>query len=62
MFVRIHVLVKVHSGKGTHRSDPSRQIAVYLGSDEPLFDNKRDKVVIRTKDGAVVTERVHQVK
>jgi endonuclease YncB( thermonuclease family) len=54
--------VKVHSGKGTHRSDPSDQIAVYLGSDVPLFDNKRDKVVIRTTDGAVVTERVHQVK
>lgn len=54
--------VKVHSGKGTHRGDPTRQIAVYLGSDEPLFDNKRDKVVIRTRDGAVVTERVHQVK
>lgn len=55
--------VKVHSGKGTHRSDPNHQIAVYLGSDVPLFDNKRDKVVIRTKaDGKVVTERVHQVK
>ncbi len=54
--------VKIHSGKGTHRTDPSDQIAVYLGNDGPLYDNKRDKVTIRTKDGAVVTERKHQVK
>ena len=54
--------VKVHSGKGTHKTDPSDQIAVYLGSDAPLYDNKRDRVIIRTKDGAVVTERVHKVK
>ena len=54
--------VKVHSGKGTHRGDPTDQIAVYLGSDTPLYDNKRDRVIIRTTEGAVVTERVHQVK
>jgi len=54
--------VKIHSGKGTHKRDPTDQIAVYLGSELPLYDNKRDKVVIRTKDGKVVTERRHQVK
>jgi len=54
--------VKIHSGKGTHRADPSGQIAVYLGSDTPLYDNKRDKVTIRTKDGKVVTLRAHQTK
>jgi endonuclease YncB( thermonuclease family) len=54
--------VKVHSGKGNHRGDPAEQIAVYLGSDAPLYDNKRDKVTIRTKDGAMVTQRVHQTK
>ena len=54
--------VKIHSGKGTHRDDPTGQIAVYLGSDVPLYDNKRDKATIRTKDGAVVTERAHQTK
>jgi endonuclease YncB( thermonuclease family) len=54
--------VKIHSGKGTHKTDPAAQIAIYLGSDGPLYDNKRDRVTIRTKDGAVVTERQHQVK
>jgi endonuclease YncB( thermonuclease family) len=54
--------VKIHSGMGSHRTDPSEQIAVYLGSEAPLYDNKRDHVIIRSKDGSVVTERVHRVK
>lgn len=54
--------VKIHSGKGTHRSDPSEQIAVYLGSDGPLYDNKRDRVTIRDAGGEVVTQRAHQTK
>lgn len=54
--------VKIHSGKGTHKTDPSHQIAVYLGSDVPLYDNKRDRVILKTQDGKVVTERTHQVK
>jgi len=54
--------VKIHSGMGTHREDPAEQIAVYLGSEQPLYDNKRDHVIIRNTDGTVVTERVHRVK
>ncbi len=54
--------VQIHSGKGTDQKDPQQQIKVYLGADTELYDNKRDRATIRTKGGAVVTEREHQTK
>jgi len=54
--------VKVHSGKGTNQADPSRQLEVFLGSEVPLYDNKRDKVTILDLDGGVVDERNHEVQ
>jgi endonuclease YncB( thermonuclease family) len=54
--------VKVHSGKGTDQTQPDRQLEVYLGSETPLYDNKRDKVTILDLDGGVVDSRDHEVK
>ena len=54
--------VKIFSGKGRHKTDPSQQLEVYLGSDGPVFDNVRDRVTILNKDAEVVDQRDHQVQ
>jgi endonuclease YncB( thermonuclease family) len=54
--------VKVHSGRGVHQTDPADQLRVYLGSDEPIWNNARDRVVIYDKYGRVVDTRDHEVK
>ncbi len=54
--------VKVHSGRGEHQADPSEQLAIYLGSDLPLWNNSRDMATIRDPQGDTVDERLHQVK
>ncbi len=54
--------VKVHSGKGEHQADPGEQLAIYLGSDIPIWNNSRDLATIRDAKGVVVDERLHQVK
>ena len=46
--------VKIHSGKGTHQTDPSKQLTAYLMQDRPVWDNESDRVQILTADGAVV--------
>lgn len=54
--------VKIMSGKGKHQVDPGRQLEAYLGSETPIFDNKRDRVTILNKDAEVVDTREHQVQ
>jgi micrococcal nuclease len=54
--------VKVHSGKGVHQTDPSEQLAIYLGSDVPLWNNTRDLATIYDGTGAQVDQRLHEVK
>lgn len=49
--------VKIHSGKGTHQTDPSKQLAVYLMQDRPVWDNESDMVRLLTADGRVVDSR-----
>ena len=54
--------VMLHSGKGEHQADPARQIAVYLGSDAPIWGNDFDRITLYAADGQVVDAREHRVK
>jgi endonuclease YncB( thermonuclease family) len=52
---------KVHSGKGKSRTEPDVQMELYLGSEGPIFDNKRDRLTLLNKDAEVVDTREHKV-
>lgn len=54
--------VKVHSGQGDHQTNPDEQLAIYLGSDQPVWNNKRDRATIYDRHGRVVDSRDHEVK
>ena len=54
--------VKVHSGQGVHQKDPSEQLAVYLGSADPIWNNKEDRATLYDRFGKVVDTRSHSVK
>ncbi len=54
--------VKVHSGKGTPQTDASKQLTAYLGSEEPVYDNKRDRVEFLDAEGHIVAQRDHRTK
>jgi micrococcal nuclease len=54
--------VKVHSGHGDHQTDKSSQLAIYLGSDGPIWNNKEDRATIYDRFGQVVDSRNHAVK
>ncbi len=54
--------VKVHSGQGVHQTDPAEQLAVYLGSAVPIWNNKEDRATIYDRFGKVVDTRSHSVK
>ena len=50
---------KLHSGKGNHQTDTSSQLAVYLGSDTPIWNNTRDRATLYDRHGRVIDSRVH---
>jgi endonuclease YncB( thermonuclease family) len=50
---------KLHSGKGEHQTDASAQLAVYLGSDTPIWNNTRDRVTLYDRHGRVIDSRLH---
>lgn len=54
--------VKVHSGKGAHQVDPREQLAIYLGSADPIWNNKEDRATIYDRFGKVVDARTHSVQ
>lgn len=54
--------VQVHSGMGDHQTDPAQQLAIYLGSDVPLWNNSRDLATIFDATGMQVDRRLHEVK
>lgn len=54
--------VMVHSGHGAHQVDPAQQLRAYLGSDRPIWNNDRDKVILLDKFGKIVDTRLHEVK
>jgi endonuclease YncB( thermonuclease family) len=54
--------VKLHSGKGTPQTSPDKQLTSYLGSDVPVYDNKRDRVELIDGDGHIVARREHRTR
>ena len=54
--------VKVHSGKGENQADAAQQLAIYLGNDTPIWNNKRDQATIYDPAGKVVDSRRHEVQ
>lgn len=54
--------VKVHSGQGAHQTDPNEQLAIYLGSPAPIWNNKLDRATIYDRFGRVVDAREHSVQ
>jgi endonuclease YncB( thermonuclease family) len=51
--------VKIHSGSGTHAIEPSAPMAVYLGSDRPIWNNDHDRAEIVDRSGRVVSAWTH---
>lgn len=54
--------VEVHSGKGTHQVDPNEQLEIFLGSADPIWNNKEDRATIYDRFGRVVDARLHSVQ
>jgi micrococcal nuclease len=54
--------VTVHSGQGDHQVDPASQLAVHLGNDFPIWNNKRDRATIYNRHGQIVDVRLHEPK
>ena len=54
--------VEVHSGVGEHQTDPGSQLLIYLGSPEPIWNNKADVATIFDPLGEIVDRREHAVK
>jgi endonuclease YncB( thermonuclease family) len=52
--------VKVHSGKGQHAVDPREQLAIYLGNDRPIWNNRQDRATLYDRFGRVSDVRVHE--
>jgi micrococcal nuclease len=52
--------VKIHSGKGENQGDAAQQIAVYLQSDMPVWNNDGDTALLVDADGQVVDSREHK--
>lgn len=62
MIIPVGHTVKVHSGRGTHQSDPTEQLEIYLGSTRPIWSNTRDRATIYDRYGQVVDSRHHEPK
>jgi endonuclease YncB( thermonuclease family) len=54
--------VQVHSGMGEHQTDPGAQLAVFLGSEAPVWNNNRDRATIYNRHGQIVDVRLHEPK
>ncbi len=53
---------KLHSGVGEHQTDAKSQLAVYLGNDVPIWNNKYDRAVLYDRYGRVLDAREHAPK
>jgi endonuclease YncB( thermonuclease family) len=54
--------IRIHSGKGIHQADPKAQLAVYLGSATPIWNNSYDKATLYDRYGRIMDSRIHQRK
>ncbi len=54
--------VKIHSGRGDNQADPASQLAIFLGSPTPIWNNKEDRATLFDRYDAVVDTRLHSVQ
>ncbi len=54
--------VKIHSGVGESNADPMEQLTIYLGSDQPVWNNNYDRAVLYDPMGRVMDARLHKPK
>jgi micrococcal nuclease len=50
---------KIHSGVGENQGDAAHQLAVYLGSPSPIWNNTRDRATLYDRHGRVIDLRLH---
>ena len=50
----------LRSGIGKDQVSPDQQIEIHLGSQNPIWNNKRDQVTIYDRQGQVVDSRLHE--
>jgi len=53
---------EIHSGRGLHQDDPTKQLMVFLNSSEPVWNNKWDRATLFDAEGQVVDTREHRVQ
>lgn len=53
---------KLISGIGPNQGDPERQLEVYLGNADPIWNNKLDRATIYDRFGRMVDARDHSVE
>ena len=54
--------VQVFSGVGEDRVDPNTAVRLFLGSEQPIWDNHDDMVTVKNPAGEVVVSRAHKPK
>jgi hypothetical protein len=52
--------VKVHSGKGVNAVDPKEQLAIFLGNERPIWNNRQDRATLYDRFGRISDVRVHE--
>ena len=50
---------KIHSGMGENQGDAASQLAVFLGSESPIWNNTRDRATLYDRHGKVIDSRLH---
>ena len=62
MQVPVGHTVKVHSGRGRNKTNPKKQLEIYLQSSRPIWNNTHDRVTFYNRDGKIEDFRVHKPK
>jgi micrococcal nuclease len=52
--------VKIHSGIGLNAVDPREQLAIFLGNDRPIWNNRQDRATLYDRFGRVSDVRAHE--
>lgn len=52
--------LKVHAGVGETQRDPTDQLAIFLGSETPIWNNSSDRATIFDPEGKVVDYKDHK--
>ena len=54
--------VKIHSGQGETQGNPESQLALYLDSPTPVWNDRQDSVTVYDPEGRILDRREHYVK